>query len=346
MKRIAVWNTAFLGDAVLTLPLIQSIHAAYPEASIDFYVRQGFSSLFIEHPAIAHVVEMSRKKRAFSNFFSLAKDLKSKQYDLWICAHTSLRSSLIARLSGAKERVGYTEAPLSGLLFSKTEPRAFDKKEEIERLLGLLAPLDIPVFSSHPNIFLPQQAKERAVHFFSAIQGATLGIHPGSVWATKRWPSQYFAEIGKLALKHGASVLLFAGSGEEKIAEETYSFLLDGLSQEEKARVYSLAGKLSLPELAAYIGKLSCYLTNDSGPMHLAWAQHVPVTAIFGPTVARLGFFPRGENSHVMEVDLACRPCGLHGHNICPKGHHNCVNFVTPNIVWSDVSQKLDKFSA
>ena len=75
--------------------------------------------------------------------------------------------------------------------------------------------------------------------------------------------------------------------------------------------------------------------------MHLAWAQRVPVTALFGPTVRELGFAPRGEMSSVMEADVPCRPCGLHGHKACPKGHFDCMKNIDPEAVWRDVERKL-----
>ena len=102
-----------------------------------------------------------------------------------------------------------------------------------------------------------------------------------------------------------------------------------------------MAGKLSLCELGAYLARLNAYVSNDSGPMHMAWAQHTPITAIFGPTVRQLGFYPRGEASTVLETAIDCRPCGLHGAKVCPKKHHRCMSEVTPDMVWNDVKQKL-----
>ena len=94
-------------------------------------------------------------------------------------------------------------------------------------------------------------------------------------------------------------------------------------------------------ELAAYLRMLNCYVSNDSGPMHLAWAQHTPVTALFGPTVRELGFFPRGDSAKVFEVSLECRPCGLHGPHHCPKKHHRCMVDIDVEAVWRDVAGKL-----
>ena len=107
--------------------------------------------------------------------------------------------------------------------------------------------------------------------------------------------------------------------------------------------MHDLAGKLSLPDLAAHLALLNCYLTNDSGPMHLAWPQLTPVTALLGPTTAQLGFAPRGPFADVLETPLPCRPCGKHGHKRCPQRHFECMRGLTPDVVWDSVRRKLFK---
>ncbi|MDL2317229.1 glycosyltransferase family 9 protein, partial [Desulfovibrio sp. OttesenSCG-928-A18] len=205
----------------------------------------------------------------------------------------------------------------------------------------LLLPLGDGELVDWPELSLPAKTQALAQDYFSGLHGPVLGMHPGSVWPTKRWPPAYFAQVGALALKRGASVLLFGGPGEEEVCAGVHSEIAQGIDGPTARRLRNLAGSLDLPQLAAYIGRLSCYLSNDSGPMHLAWAQHTPVTALFGPTVRGLGFFPRGEGSTVFERELSCRPCGLHGPKVCPLRHHRCMTEIEPETVWSDVQGKL-----
>ncbi len=348
MGRIGVWNTAFLGDAILTLPLVQNLRAAYPDSPLDFWVRKGLAPLFAAHPAIDRVFEYDKRGND-SGFFaamSLGRRLGREDYSLWVSAHASLRSGLIARWSSAKLRIGYDKPRFNSWLYTHTVPRRFTELEEIERLLQLLNPLDLPgrgIAVDHwPLIVLPEEAEENAADFFAKLRGVpVLGAHPGSVWGTKRWGEAGFADVAVKAARAGAHVLLFAGPGEEGMAASVKARIHDALGPEADAALTDLSGRLSLPQLAAYIKRLSCYLTNDSGPMHLAWPQHVPVTAVFGPTVRDLGFFPRGPLSSVIEVALPCRPCGLHGPQVCPLGHHRCMNDVSPDMVWADVEPKL-----
>lgn len=341
MRRIAIWNTAFLGDAVLTLPLMQSLALRYPQAELDFYVRGGLAPLFTAHPALRDVYAFDKrgKHKTLSGMRGFAREAASRKYDLWISAHTSLRSSLMARASGAPVRIGYSAARGGRLCYTRLVDRRFDEREEIERLLALLEPLGDGPVSFWPEIVLPPQARARAATFFDALSGPGLGLHPGSVWATKRWPAGYFADIGRRALDAGVDVLLFAGPGEESIAAEVkYRMMEQGAG---RGRLHDFSGRLTIPELAAFLARLHCYVTNDSGPMHLAWAQHTPVTAVFGPTVRSLGFFPRGETTTVFEAQEPCRPCSLHGPANCPLGHHRCMVEVRPELVWPDVERKL-----
>ena len=343
MKRIAVWNTAFLGDAVLTLPLLQSLRLRYPDAVLDYYVRGGLGPLFAPHPALSSVYEYDKRGGAqgVSGVVRQGRDLAGRKYDLWISAHGSARSSLLALASRAPVRIGYRQSAFARLCCTHLVDRRFGQLDEVERLLQLLQPLGPGPESHWPEIPLGQREHLEAERFFAGLSGPALGLHPGSVWATKRWPGACFAEIGRRALRVGAEVLLFAGPGEEAIARSVHEQILESVTALESVRLRDLSGRLSLPLLAAYISRLSCYVTNDSGPMHLAWAQRVPVTAIFGPTVRSLGFFPRGETASVFETDLDCRPCGLHGPQFCPLKHHHCMTRITPDAVWEDVGAKL-----
>jgi heptosyltransferase-2 len=342
MKRIAVWNTAFLGDAVLTLPLIQSLRLRFPEAVIDYYVRGGLEDLFRPHPAIASVYGYDKRggQRGAAALASLGRRIAGRGYDLWISAHTSFRSACFALLSRAPLRVGYRDPAINRLFYTDCVDRRFDSLHEIERLLRLLQPLGQGPVSDWPELAVSAEDSHRAAELFAPLSGPVLGLHPGSVWGSKRWCASYFAETGARALQNGASVALFAGPGEERVA----ALVREAMRQKAPERagaVLDLSGRLSLPLLAACLGRLSCYLTNDSGPMHLAWVQRTPVVAVFGPTVRELGFFPRGRDARVRESALSCRPCGLHGPKVCPLGHHRCMTEVTPDMVWPDVAARL-----
>ncbi|MBQ4076800.1 MAG: glycosyltransferase family 9 protein [Mailhella sp.] len=353
MMRIAVWNTAFLGDSVLTLPLIRVLKAAYPEAEIDFYVRGGLASLYEAQPEIARVFSCDKrgKEKGLSAMLRQGREIRRRGYDIWVGAHLSLRSSCMAWASGAKVRVGYSEATLSSFAYTKRTSRRFRELAEIERLLELAKALGVPqgLLGDRelcwPELRLPQSAHEDAAALLACLpEGPTIGLHPGSVWPTKRWTPEGFAAILRRALDSGVNAVLLAGPGEVETAAEVRR--LAGLGCEdgscsEPDNFLDLSGRTSLATLGAVLARLDGYVTNDSGPMHMAWAQHAPVTAMFGPTVLSLGFAPRGEASTVMQTDEPCRPCGLHGHKVCPQGHFRCMKNIDPEDVWRDIERKL-----
>ena len=347
MRRIAIWNTAFLGDAVLTLPLIRALSAAFPGAALDFYVRKGLGGLFAAQPELAAVHEYDKRSGRSGPLalHRLGRELASRRYDVWVGAHQSPRSSLLALLSKARVRVGYSGSLLRRLCYTRLVERRFTRLHEIERLLRLAEPvlgasgLPLPETAPWPELVLPEAALAAAETFWrTGIHRPCLGLHPGSVWGTKRWTTDGFAQVARNALAEGAEVMIFAGPGEQEMAAEVISRIG---APPGTGKLHDLSGRLSLPELAAFIGRLDCYLGNDSGPLHLAWCQRVPVTALFGPTVRELGFFPRGANARVFEVPLPCRPCGLHGPQKCPLGHHRCMKDIGVAEVWADVRSKL-----
>jgi heptosyltransferase-2 len=338
--KIGLWQTAFLGDAVLTLPLLQRLRQARPDAEIHYFVRGGLEAMFSATKA-ADAVRGYAKRGAGKPLVSaarLGRRLAREDFDLWVSAHRSLRSAVVSRLAAAPFRVGYDSPWFNRIAYTDVVDRRFHELEEIERLMELARPLGLDPAPPWPQLDLPpaaQDAAERLLAGFS--RGPLLGVHPGSIWPTKRWPAQYFGRVMAMAAEWGAAPVLFAGPGEEATAARALE-----ASDLERGCVLDLSGRLDLPTLAACLDRVSAYLTNDSGPMHLAWVQGTPVAAVFGPTVRELGFFPRGERSVVLEEDLDCRPCGLHGPKQCPLGHHDCMRRIAPERVWEAVRGLLE----
>lgn len=348
-QRIGIWQTAFLGDAVLTLPLIQAVKQRFPEAELHLFVRAGVEGVFRAQRELASVRPFAKRgaQKGLLSAVGLGRELAGEGFDLWISPHASLRSALVARAVGAGVRIGYSWPWWNRLAYTHLVDRRFDELEEIERLMQLALPLGIDATAPKPRLDLPTEAVARAEAIVSGVNaptggakpGPVLGIHPGSTWPTKCWPEEHFADIARRALEAGAVVLLFAGPGEEARAGRIANAAVSAGSGAGRlvnlpGQLVNLAGQLDLPTLAATLGRLDACLTNDSGPMHLAWVQDTPLCALFGPTVRLLGFFPRGENSRVLEQSLDCRPCGLHGHKACPQKHHHCMRDITPDRVW------------
>lgn len=341
-KKIALWQTAFLGDAVLTLPLIKALSLRFPDAEIHLFVRKGVESLFEGQTELSGVHGFDKRgaQKGMGAACTYGAELGRQGFDLWISAHTSMRSALISVSTGIKDRIGYDAPCYNRFVYSQTVKRRFDELEEVDRLLALGEPLGISGPALEVMLELPAAVLSEAKDLFASLgDGSVIGVHPGSTWETKKWPEQNFAQVIDRCISKGFKVILFGGPDEKELCQS----ILDKTVQADA--VINLAGKLSLQQLAGYIRQLDVYLTNDSGPMHIAWIQKVPVLALFGPTVRRFGFFPRGENSTVLESpeNLECRPCGLHGGKSCPEQHHKCMTNITVDMVWNEILRKVEK---
>jgi heptosyltransferase-2 len=158
-----------------------------------------------------------------------------------------------------------------------------------------------------------------------------VGIHPGATWPTKRWLKERFAELCTQLKNAGFTPVLIGGPGDADLGQ----FI------ETRAHVVNLISRTNLSDLKAIIGQMRLLVTNDSGPMHLAAGLGIPVVAIFGATTKELGFFPYGDGHEVVEAELACRPCGLHGAKSCPESHFLCMRLITVEEVFAACQRVL-----
>lgn len=346
--QIVFWQPAFLGDAVLTLPVLAALRARFPEAGLHLVVRRGIEGLFSAQPELTSVRGFDKRGQdrslgaALRLGRELARDLPGGPADLFLSAHTSLRSAVVARIGGIAERIGYDRPWYNRLVYTRAVSRRFPELHEVDRLMELVRPLGIEGPPPQPLFVLPAAAVERAEALLAAFPRPVLGLNPGSTWATKRWPLEHFAAVAAWAARGGATVLVFGGPGEGAEAATVLAGSGAGPGGRLGAgRVLNVSMRFDLPTLAACLGRLDAYLTNDSGPMHLAWMQGTPTVALFGPTVRSLGFSPRGKHSTVLEIDLSCRPCGLHGHNRCPQGHHRCLRDIRPEAAEAALTPRL-----
>ena len=311
-SRCLVIQTAFLGDVVLTTPLLSVLAGRH--GPIDVVTTPAAASLLDQHPAVHDVVRYDKHgaDRGWKPFRRLGAELRSRHYDRVYLPHQSFRSALLALWSGASERIGFADSA-AAISYTSRVPRPRDG-HEVERLLALAGarPGDAP-----PPVSLglaPTDLAAADAWLASHGVGADfVAVAPGSVWATKRWP--YYAELA--AGLDRTSVIV--GSAED-------AGLADAIVGASRGRAVSAAGGLSLRGSAALIQRAAVLVTNDSAPLHLATAVGTPVVAVFGPTVPEFGFGPRRAGDIVLGHDgLPCRPCSKHGPPACPLGHHRCM---------------------
>jgi heptosyltransferase-2 len=334
--KILVFNPSFLGDSVLTTPLIKALKVYYPESAVDFCVRPENAALFEGLEQVNEVIAFDKRGSAggLGGIFRFAARLKKRDYDVIISCHKSFRTTMTLALTGVPRRIGFEQ---SALPFLYPEKVSRDMSlHEVERNLMLLAPL-VEDFSLEkaeeaaglPVVYVDESIAENAKAYIKSAAGGRklIGLNPGSVWNTKKWQADKYALLAEMLFDAGYFPVIFGGPSDmpDCAAVET------GMD----APVLNLCGKLPLSQLPAYISVMDAFVTNDSGPMHIAVATGVPCVGIFGPTVKGLGFFPYGGKSVVVEDEgLYCRPCGLHGGDECPEGHFRCMGEIEPGKVF------------
>lgn len=315
-----VIQTAFLGDVVLTTPLLAEL--AQRHGPVDVVTTPAAAPLLETHPAVRRVFPYDKRRadRGLAGLRRLARRLRAERYAVAYLPHRSLRSAALARLAGIPRRVGYADGWRA--LYTEARPRPRGG-HEIDRLLALIE--ETPLHEARPTLQLVASDVARVeAELTAAVVGRPFAaLAPGSIWGSKRWP--HFAALARRLAPH-LDVVLVGGSDDAVLADAIVAGAVGGAAH----RVVSLCGRLSLRESAAVIRAAAVLVTNDSAPLHFAQAVQTPTVAIFGPTIPAFGFGPRGPRDVVVGLDgLTCRPCSPHGPAACPLGHHRCLQGVS-----------------
>ncbi len=324
--RALVIQTSFLGDTVLTTPLLGYLAA---RGAVDVLVTPASAALLANNPDVGETIVFDKRAadRGAAGFLRLAAQLRARDYDVAYLAQGSLRSGALALASRIPRRVGFVTS--SGRPFYTHRVPAPDNDHHAARLLRLAMwerGAEPSEEMLQPRLF-PGEAERSAVDALFLERGwsgeSFVTLAPGSVWATKRWP--FYAELARL-LAAEAPLVVVGSSADTPLAQEIIAAAGD--------RVLDATGRLTLLGSAELIGRATALVTNDSAPQHLASAMGTPTVAIFGPTVPEFGFGPLAPKAVVAgRRDLPCRPCDRHGPKQCPLRHWRCMREITPEHV-------------
>jgi len=322
---LLVPQTSFLGDVVLTTPLLAALRQRLRPRRLAVLVRPDAASLLDGHPDIDDVLVDDKRDatRGMRGLLRIATRLRAERFDLAVSPHRSMRTALVLAAARIPRRIGFADSR-GAALYHERVPRD-RRRHDVERNLALLAPFGGP--SGTPRLHLAVQpgAASRAAALLPDGCGPLVGLAPGSVWATKRWTTEGFAAVLRALRADGARIVVLGAPAERALAEEVVRRGGGGATV--------LAGRTDLATLVAVIDRLALLVANDSAPMHMACARDVPVVAVFCATTPSLGYGPWGERARVVGVDLDCRPCARHGGPRCPRGTDDCQRLVRPESV-------------
>ncbi|MCW8810412.1 MAG: glycosyltransferase family 9 protein [Ignavibacteriaceae bacterium] len=320
ISKILIIRLSSLGDVLLTTPLIRNIKKKNPAIQIDFVVRDKFFEAVQNNSNLNKIYKYVNSKSEKESLFT---SLSSKKYDLVIDLQNNLRSKEILRQVHSKV-----------LHFNKSNFKKF-----------LLVHLKINLLKDASQIPLRyaeaagiDKLDNEGLDFYTENLTNTLlkkdvkyiGLCPGAKHFTKRWPKEYFIDLGKKLETAGFKIVLFGGAEEIQICNDIESALSNAIN----------LSNTSLLQVGADMKLCDAIYTNDSGLMHLASAVGIPVLTFFGSTVKEFGFFPYNAKSIVLENEnLSCRPCTHIGRKSCPKIHFKCMLEIKSELAYSSLTK-------
>jgi lipopolysaccharide heptosyltransferase II len=340
----------------------------FPKAQLDWLVTPAIGELLRDHPALTRVIDFARQVPAaplglggVSNllqYAGLAARLRAERYDLVVDMHGQFRTAVLALASGAPVRIGFDrprprvwgatarQFPAqarkhawqgaregSWLAYTHRIPVPTLEKHAVDRYLDVGALLGLDERPADFSFPIAQTARERVAALLRdhRIDRSRLVIMaPGTVWETKQWRREGFAAVARHFLQRGFAVALTGSTRERAVCAEVAALAPGAVN---------LAGRTSLSEVAALIGRATICLTNDSGPMHLAVALERPVVSVFGPTDP-IWIGPYRREGAVLQAQLPCSPCYLRALRSCAHDHA-CMTTVSADAVTARMEQLL-----
>ncbi|MBI3249254.1 MAG: lipopolysaccharide heptosyltransferase II [Deltaproteobacteria bacterium] len=326
--RVLVAQSGFLGDVVLTTPLIAELRRRLAPASLTVLTTPQARPLLAHHPAVDRVLVDAKRAtgKGVQGLLHTARQLRREGFTLAVAPHKSLRTALLLALAGIPQRIGFRQSP-GWFLYHRTAVRDPDR-HEVERILCLLRAFGVEPEDCDRQPFVacdePARARARELLHAAKVQDheRVFIVCPGSVWPTKRWTvAGYAALVERLANSHGR-VLICGGSDDAPVAQ--------AVQEQSHGKGIDLVGQADLQTFIALVDRARLVISNDSAPMHIATARNVPVVAIFCATTPSLGYGPYSARAVVVEKkDLFCRPCSRHGTRTCPRGTEDCMRLIT-----------------
>ncbi len=345
-KNIIVIKPCCLGDVIMTTPLLEVLHNAYPAARITF-VAGSWSKVVPEHvPEVNEVIDCGSigipGRYTIKDYMKFARKLRLYRFDLAFALDRSPMLTLLPWLAGIPRRVGPDSLGRGFSLTDRVLVLPDELLHQADISLALARKLNLPLSDPHMR-FVPTERERQTVHPTSAQRlriaiFAGGGSNPGMELTAKRWPLERYRELTeKLIHDLQAEVLLIGGPDDVALS----AALLAGLDAPDDA-VVNISGKTTIGELAAQLEQCDLFIGNDSSPMHLAAAVHIPVIAIFGPTSpSEYGPYPLDDPQHIaLWHNPHGQPCFMLG-RMQSCEHCTCMQLVTVDEVWNAVQRLI-----
>jgi heptosyltransferase-2 len=316
-KRILIVRTDRIGDVLLSTPVIKALRDGNPSAYISMMVSPYTKDIVEGNPYLDEVIiyDKESKHKSWQASFKFALNLKKKKFDLSLILHPTNRVHLVTYFAGIPKRIGY-DRKFGFLLTDRVKhTKQLGEKHELEYSLDLVRYLGIE--PKDKNMFMPiKPDSEKWIEELFKQEGINksdklLAIHPGASCPSKIWPNERFAEVAdRLVEKYGFKVFVIAGPKDISLA--------DNVLKHMHRSACNLAGKISVSQLASILKRCQLFISNDSGPVHIASAVGTPVISIFGRNQKGLSpnrWGPVGKKDKILHKEVGCIECLAHNCN-------------------------------
>lgn len=326
--RVLLVQMSFLGDTILSTPLISALRRRHPDAQLWTLTTPLSAELLAADTALAGRLTYDKhgSQRGVRGFLKLVAELRALRFSAVYSLHRSLRTALLLWFAGIPRRVGFSEAAGSWLYSHRVPAR-----RDVHAVLRFLSLLPDALGEAALRLIAPPRPSHPRLGELSGE--APVVVFPGSVWGTKRWPAKHYHGLMEQLLRRGLPVTVLGAPSERAIAAEASGDL----------PVQNLCGELSLQDTLWLVQRARLVVCNDSMALHIASAFQRPTVAIFCATSPRFGFGPwNNAAARVVEKQgLSCKPCHRHGTAVCPTGTRACMDTLSPGEVWRVVEEVL-----
>lgn len=333
-ERVLVTRINYLGDVVLSLPLVDALHRDFPGIEVDYLARRPGADLLVGDPRFARVFALTDGVRAG---FALVRALRARRYRAVIDLYSNPRSAWLSWATGAPVRVGGDRRGRRRLY---THPVRIPSsvRAVTDVFLGYGAALGVTAKPAGKPTLRVTEAETRAADEMLAAAGlragrVRIGIHPGGKWPVKRWRTEQFAQLVTLArARADAEVVVFTGPGEREATDALRAMRGDDV------RVLPVLG---VRAVAAAIARMDAMVACDGGIMHIGVAVGTPTVGIFGSSECEVWFpYESFGPYRAARIEVPCRPCHRHE---CPLGTTACLHDLSAESVWSDVERVMSR---
>jgi heptosyltransferase-1 len=334
-RRICLIKPSSLGDVVHALPVLSALKEHWPRASFAWIINASLRGLVEGHPDLDEVIPFERGKMkagpiGLARFVGFLSGLRGRRFDLVIDLQGLFRSGLMAAATGARTRVGLAEAREGAARFYNVRvPTGGTNVHAVDRLLNVAEALGADIAAPRFTVAISEEDRRWAQETLSSVAGPRLVLNVGARWLTKRWPPGQFAQVARRAASERGAGLVAVGAPEDRALVDELLAALSPLP------CLDLCGRTTLPQLAAIASEADCFLSNDTGPLHLAAAAGSRVVGVYTCTDPRRTG-PYGARAITVRSHVWCAPSLV---KTCNR--LECMSELTPDRVWPALAVQL-----